>query len=87
MRFLVIVLFLPLLNAKNNYHYDEPIVLKQVYHFPNKYEKESYNYWQENIPQPHQHGIEPGDGKLHQHYAKYNDNENFDGFITGDYYK
>lgn len=61
----------------------DPVVLKPVYHPMNLYEAESYNYWHENKPMPHQHGIEPPEGNLHQHFAKYNDNEHFNNFITG----
>lgn len=80
---LIFLSILPNLYISKEYNKNDPVVLKPVYHFPNKYESESYNYWHENKPQPHQHGIEPGEGKLHQHFKKYEDNENFDMFITG----
>lgn len=62
---------------------NEPDVLNPVYHHFNDFESESYKYWKENKPISHYHNSKPSNGRLHQHFERYGEAEQYKNFITG----
>ncbi len=62
-----------------------PIFVPIQHHAPTHYEAESYTYWYENKPMPHRHGDLHNPMERHQHFPKYNENEEklFSNFVTG----
>jgi hypothetical protein len=67
MSFVTFCIFLPLLWTIIAADTQLPVI-PGWYHERSIYQERPYEYWFENRPFPHRHGVEPIDGLLHQHY-------------------